>query len=252
MERADQGRVRLHRGPDRQLEHARRGDRRIRAGRAGLDRRQAGDRAAGDRGAQPPRRRAGRRPAGRRRGPAGRHQEPRDLRGARRDGADHRAYRAGARHAGARAGPVQAADRPALGRAGLRRPVVLAAEEGAGSVRRRNPGARVRRDPDGAARRAHRRQRTPQRGVAVRLQPGHLRRGRHLRPVVGEGLRACARPVVEDRRATGPGTLPHLREVRVAGDSADPSARSRGQREHNEGPCGAAGSPTARRTRWRH
>ena len=54
-------------------------------------------------------RRAGCRPARRGRGPAGRHQEPRDLRGARRDGADHRAHRAGTRHARARAGPVQAA-----------------------------------------------------------------------------------------------------------------------------------------------
>ena len=42
VERAHQGRLRLHRGPDGQLEHARRGHRRIRAGRAGVDRRQAG------------------------------------------------------------------------------------------------------------------------------------------------------------------------------------------------------------------
>ena len=129
VERAHQGRLRLHRRPDRQLEHARRGDRRFRTGRAGFDRRQAGDRAAGDRGAQPARRRAGRGPARRRRGPAGRHQEPRDLRGAGRDGADHRAHRTRARHAGARARPVQADDRPAVGRAGLRRVVVLAAED---------------------------------------------------------------------------------------------------------------------------
>ena len=121
------------------------------------------DRPAGDRGAQPPRRRAGCRPAGRRGGPAGRHQEPRDLRSARRDGVDHRAHRAGTRHARARAGPVQATDRPAVGRAGVRRSVVLAAEEGAGGVRRRHPGTRVRRDPDGVARRPHRRERAAQR-----------------------------------------------------------------------------------------
>ena len=101
--------------------------------------------------------------------------------------------------------PLQAADRPAVGRAGVRRPVVLAAEAGAGGVRRRHPGARVRRDPDGAARRPHRRQRAAQRRVALRLQPRHLRRGRHLRPVRGEGLRARARAVVQDRRAKGPG-----------------------------------------------
>ena len=68
----DQGRLRLHRGPDRQLEHPRRGDRRVRARRAGVHRRQSRHGAAGHRGAQPPRRRAGRRPPRRRRGPAGR------------------------------------------------------------------------------------------------------------------------------------------------------------------------------------
>ena len=41
--------------------------------------------------AEPARRRAGRRPHRHGRGPAGRHQEPRGLRGARRDRADHRA-----------------------------------------------------------------------------------------------------------------------------------------------------------------
>ena len=95
-------------------------------------------------------------------------------------------------------------DRPALGRAGVRRPVVLAAEDGAGVVRRQDPGARVRRDPDGVARRAHRGQRPAQRRVAVRLQPRHLRRGRHVRPVGGQGLRARARPVVQDLRPPGP------------------------------------------------
>ena len=54
------------------------------------------------------------------------------------------------------------------------------------------------------ARRAHCGQRQAQRRVAVRLQPRHLRRGRHVRPVLGEGLRARARPVVEDLGATGP------------------------------------------------
>ena len=60
----------------------------------------------------------------RRRGPAGGHQEPRDLRSARGDGAHHRPRRTRTRHAGARAGAVQTADRPTLGRAGLRRAVV--------------------------------------------------------------------------------------------------------------------------------
>ena len=42
---------------------------------------------------------------------------------------------------------------PALVRAGLRRPVVLAAEEGAGRVHRDEPGARHGRGADDAARR---------------------------------------------------------------------------------------------------
>ena len=81
-------------------------------------------------GAQRAGRRAGRRPARHGRGPARRHQEPRGLRGARRDRADHRAPGARERHRRARPGPVQARRRAALGRAGLRRPVVLARSSG--------------------------------------------------------------------------------------------------------------------------
>ena len=55
----------------------------LRRRRAGRDRRPAGDAVPGDRGAEPARRRAGRRPARHGRGPAGRHQEPRGVRGAR-------------------------------------------------------------------------------------------------------------------------------------------------------------------------
>ncbi len=95
-------------------------------------------------------------------------------------------------------------DRPEVGRAGVRRLVVLAAEDRTGVVRRQDAGACVGRDPDGVARRAHCGQRQAQRRVAVRLQPRHLRRGRHVRPVGGQGLRACARPVVEDLCPTGP------------------------------------------------
>ena len=53
------------------------------AGRAGRDRRRDGHPVPGDPGAEPARRRAGRRPARHGRGPAGRHQEPRGVRGAR-------------------------------------------------------------------------------------------------------------------------------------------------------------------------
>ena len=52
----------------------------------------------GDRAAERAGRRSGRRPARHRRGPAGRHQEPRGLRGAGRDDADRRALGAGDRH----------------------------------------------------------------------------------------------------------------------------------------------------------
>ena len=68
----------------------------------------------------------GRRPARHGRGPAGRHQVPRGLRGPGRDRADRRPPGARERHRRARAGPLQARRRAALGRARLRRPVVLA------------------------------------------------------------------------------------------------------------------------------
>ena len=120
----------------------RRGDDHVRAGRPGRDRRQAGDHAAGDRAAQPARRSPGRRPARHRRGPAGRHQEPRGLRGARRDRPADGPRGAAERHHGARAGALLPRRLAALERAGLRRPVVLAAQAGAGRLHRR--GQRTR------------------------------------------------------------------------------------------------------------
>ncbi len=102
LERAHQGRLRLHRGPDGQLEFARRGRHRLHQGRAGVHRRARRDRFGGDRRTQPARGCAGRGQARRGRGPAGRHQEPRDLRGARRDGAHHRPHRTRTRDVGAR------------------------------------------------------------------------------------------------------------------------------------------------------
>ena len=62
----------------------------------------------------------------------------------RRHRAHHRAPGAGERHRRARPRPVQAHRRAAVGRARLRRPVVLAAEAGAGRVRRGRQRARVR------------------------------------------------------------------------------------------------------------
>ena len=88
--------------------------------------------------------RAGCRPPRRGRGPARRHQEPGDLRGPGSHGAHHRPHRTRARHAGTRTGSVQAHHRPEVGRAGLRRAVVLAAQAGSGKLCRTYPGARHR------------------------------------------------------------------------------------------------------------
>ena len=124
----DRGRLRLHgdpatpREPDEVVDRVRA----RRPGRASTASRSPCSQAIQQLNAA--RRRAGRRPARHGRGPAGRHQEPRGLRGARRDRADHRAPGARERHRRARPGPVQARRRPALGRAGLRRPVVLPAQ----------------------------------------------------------------------------------------------------------------------------
>ena len=104
------------------------------------------------------------------------------------------------RHGRARAGPLQAAGRAALGRDGLRRPVVLPAQACPGRLHQRGQPARHRRHPDDPARRPRRRHRPEVRAVALRLQPRHLRLGRHVRPVQGAGLHRDLRPFVEDRR----------------------------------------------------
>ena len=129
----------------------------------------------------------------------------------------------------ARAGAVQAPGRAALGRAGLRRPLVLAAAPQPRRVRRLDPGARHRRGPDDAARRPRGAHRAPQRGVALRLQPRHLRRGRPVRPVAGQGLRAALGPALEDRGEAGPGAdagrvCPLGRAVRVRPGRGDGGA----------------------------
>ena len=157
VERADRGALLLHVRPERAA-GAGRGARPLRRRRADRDRRPAGDRPAGHRGAQPAGRRAGRRPARHGRGPAGRHQEPRGLRGARRDRAAHRAPGDRGPHGRAGPAPVRPGCPAALDRARLRRPVVLAAQAGAGRVPRLGPAARDRR---GAAAPARRHARSP-------------------------------------------------------------------------------------------
>ena len=175
----------------------RRGRHHLRRGRPGRDRRQAGHHAAGHRAAQRARRRAGRRPARHGRGPAGRHQEPRGLRGARRDRADHRAPGAGERHRRARPGPVQARPSSSAGASwsttacGSRRSsarstrfIDEAQQHVTGEIRMTLHGGRA----VVTGRRSD--------AVAVRLRPGHLRHRRHLRPVAGQGLRRAVGPAV--------------------------------------------------------
>src|SRR5699024_5317262 len=206
-ERADQGRLRLHRGPDPQLRGPGRGHRHLRGRRPGRDRRSAGHRAPGDRGAQPPGRGPGCGSARHGRGPARGHQEPRGLRGAGGDGAHHRAQGARGRHSRARAGPLQVGCVRHVVQRGLRRTVVLSPQVRARRVHRGLPEARLRRYPHGAPRWPDHRQRPSFGLVAVRLQPRHLRRGRFVRPELRQGLRQPARPQLQDRREAGPGPV---------------------------------------------
>ncbi len=57
----------------------------------------------------------------------------------------------------------------------------------------------LRRDPDDAARRSGHGHRPALGGVALRLQPRDVRRGRPLRPVAGQGLRPAVGPAVPAR-----------------------------------------------------
>ena len=184
-----------------------------RAGRAGADvrrrgagcHRRAAAHPAGDHHrAERAGRGAGHRPHRHGGGPARRDQEPGDLRGARGDHPDHRALRARERVRRAGPGPVQARGGAALDRADLRRPVVLPAQAGAGRLHRRGLGARIRGRADAAARRPRGGHRPAQRRLAVRLRPGHLRHGRHVRPVAVQGLHRPVGPAQQDRRHPRP------------------------------------------------
>ena len=163
-----------------------------------------------------------------------------------RDRADHRAPGAGERHRRARPGPVQARRRPALGRAGLRRPVVLAAEaraRRASSTRRSSTSpATIRMTLHGGravvtGRRSE--------AVALRLQPGHLRHRRHFDQSLAKGfvelwglpsrIAAAPRPAAPRRSSMTDAT---------AATAGSASAASR---------CGsgAGGSRAGRPRRWR-
>ena len=77
---------------------------------------------------------------------------------------------------------LQARHRPEMGRDHLRRPVVLAAARGARRVLREHAGVCVGRGPLQALQGFDDRDRSPLQLRALRLQPGYLRRRRHLRP----------------------------------------------------------------------
>ncbi len=132
--------LRLHLRPGRAA-GARRAGAVVRRRRAGRHRRAGAEPARDHHRAERPGRGAGHRAPGHGGGPAGGHQEPGDLRGARRHRADRRAFRARERMPRARPGPVQAAGGAALVRAGLRRPVVLSAQARARRLHRRGVGA---------------------------------------------------------------------------------------------------------------
>ena len=269
----------------------RRGRRHLRPRRAGGDRRPPGDDAAGDPGAQHARRRAGRRPARPGRGPARRHQEPRGVRGARRD-------RAASPRTQELANVTVERDLarftrqvvPALGRAGLRRPVVLPAQAGARRLPRRRQRARHRRRPDDAARRPRRRHRAAQRrsrcttspsppttpatpstsrwprasstcgGCPARSRPGATRRPTsgtaHERWRRGRTAAAVGRPVRRRARRRAGGAVP-LGPVRLAAGAVRPGRpRARTRASCTAPACSTTTSSTqmlggARRARGR-
>ena len=87
-----------------------------------------------------------------------------------------------------------------------------------------------------AARRFACRQRPSQRRVALRLQPRHLRRGRLVRPVAGQGLRPDPRSVVEGRRPPRSGLMSleparHERPARSGVDGSRPGLPGDGRAE---------------------
>ncbi len=95
-----------------------------------------------------------------------------------------------------RAAPHQARHRQALGGTGLRCAVVLPGDPVPERFHRRHPEVRLRRDSHGSARWPRRRDRPSLRQLAVRLQPGHLRFRRQLRPEVLQRLHRHLRPAV--------------------------------------------------------
>ena len=210
LERADRGRLRLHRRTRRSRARPTRSSSPSTAGVPVAIDGQPGHDARGHRRAQRPRRRAGRRPHRHGRGPARRHQEPRGLRGAGRDRADRRAPELEnvtverdlarfKRQVEQRWGEL-VYDGLWFCRSSGRstRFVDEVNEHVTGDVRLTLHGGRA----VVTGRRSD--------AVALRLRPRHLRRGRQLRPVAGQGLRRAlgparrrSRPSATSARSTG-------------------------------------------------
>ena len=156
--------------------------------------------------------------------------------------------------------------RAAVGRAGLRRPVVLPAEAGAGRLHRRGQRARHRRHPDDAARRPGGRHRPAQRGSrSTTTTWRRTTRGDTFDQALAKGFIEHLGPArkiaaTRDRRLTDP--EPALRrrpahpEACGTPDRAPPNHRlckgPRAQRAATAGPygSGAAVSPAARPRHW--
>ncbi len=132
--------------------------------------------------------------------PQGWDKEPRDLRVPCSDGAIARAPRPRGRDPRTRCRPREAPSRDQVGRARLRRDVVLTSQRGAGRVLLLHPAERDRRGP--ACSRAgtgHRfgrpaagqlhRERQAEPLVALRVRPRHIRLGRQVPPPGRRGLR---------------------------------------------------------------
>ena len=91
----------------------------------------------------------------------------------------------GARDDGPRSDPLQADRVRPVEHARVRGAVVLPAQALPGRLHPRHPGVRLRRHQDGSARGAGDRDRAAVAQLALRLQSGHVRRRRHVRPVQG-------------------------------------------------------------------
>ena len=192
-----------------------------------------------------------RRPDRPRRGPPGRDQEPRDLRDARGDDPARGPSRAGGPDPVQGHPAVRPAGRRRAGPADLRRAVVQRPPPRPARLRGVVPAGRQRRCPDPAGSRLGDRRRATLTAVALRQEPGDLRRGRRLRPCRRGRVHRDLRPAAAGRG--GPprrGRPPSWRGLVVDGPAARYPADDRRVRRGSSlrGPNGG-GAPVAR-VRW--